>query len=420
MTRLRALRGVLVLFLSIFSGVLCVLSSYLLLLTGAAVVARVFGARMGNDLSQRLYPPLGQGRWRFAVLVPAHNEEMLIGRLLDSLAAQDYPRDRFDVHVVADNCDDQTADIAQDRGAQAYERLDPSRRGKGYALQWLLEQVRHKEQKVEKVYDAFVVLDADSVVTPNFLRGLEARLESGSQVVQAYYATLNPHASQIAGLRYAALAALHYVRPLGRLLLGLSCGLKGNGMCFASPVLERFSWESFTLAEDVEFHLTLMESGIRVDFAPEVTVLSDMPVTLGQAESQNERWERGRLYLLRERIPALIRTAMQHRSAIQLDAAAEQLIPPLSVLFSLGGVCAALALLLREKMLATLAGAAVVGQVAHLLSGLVMVRAPASAYRSLLYAPLYIAWKMAMYLRALGNGRAGDDTPWVRTSRQAA
>src|ERR1051325_5742949 len=119
---------------------------------------------------------------------------------------------------------------------------------------------------------------------------MDARLSSGSQVIQAYYSVLNAAASPLATLRYIALAAIHYLRPLGRSVLHLSIGLKGNGMCFSAPVLERFGWNWFTLAEDVEFRLALVRAGLRVDFAPDTWVLANMPVTLDQAASQNARW----------------------------------------------------------------------------------------------------------------------------------
>src|SRR5207248_5819279 len=158
-------------------------------------------------------------------------------------------------------------------------------------------------------------------------------LEAGSRVIQAYYSVLNPGESPTAALRFAALAALHYLRPLGRSTLGLSCGLKGNGMCFSMPILDRFDWRWFTLAEDIEFHLALVREGVRVDFAPETSVLADMPVAFGQATSQNARWERGRLHLLRHRVPGLLAEGVRRRSLLRLDAAAEQFIPPLSVPF---------------------------------------------------------------------------------------
>ncbi|MDQ6671976.1 MAG: glycosyltransferase family 2 protein [Chloroflexota bacterium] len=379
---------------------LSLLTLYLLVLTAAAIVAR-----------RSVVSAPGAGAWhRFAILVPAHNEEELIGRLLASLKELDYPSDLYEVCVVADNCDDATASIARSMGARVYERTDREHKAKGFALRWLLEQL-HREQRT---YDAFVMLDADSLVSTNFLSSMDARLTGGSQVIQAYYSVYNSGASAVAGLRFAALAAIHYVRPLGRSLFGLSCGLKGNGMCFAAPVVERFGWRWFTLAEDVEFHLALVRSGLRVQFAPEAIVQADMPVTLAQAASQNERWERGRLQLLSEYVPGLVLDGLRRRSLVQLDAAAEQLIPPLSVPFALSGVCLAASIALGAADLGVIAVLNLLGQMAYLVAGLVLVRAPVRTYVALSAAPVYIAWKLGLYVRAFLSRRT---TSWVRTAR---
>lgn len=387
--------------LNLVSLALLVVAAYLLTLTLAALVARPSP------------PPAGPGRRRFAVLVPAHNEEGLIARILDNLVALDYPRDCVDIHVVADNCTDGTAAVARTHGAIVHERTDQRLRGKGHALQWLLRQI---ETEVRS-YDAFVVLDADSVVDGQFLRSMDARLQAGSQVLQAYYSVLNVGESPLATLRYAALAAVHYLRPLGRSVFGLSCGLKGNGMCFAAAIVQRFDWRWFTLAEDVEFHLALVGQGVRVDFAPEAHVLADMPVTLGQAASQNERWERGRLELLKHHAPGLIRDGLRLRSALRLDAVAEQLVPPLSVPFALGGLTLIASLIVGSPIGAALAGASLLGQLIYLLTALALVRAPASAYLALSYAPVYIGWKAWLYSRALVSTRS---MAWVRTARHRA
>lgn len=387
---------------TLVAGALLLLSLYLVFLTIAACFAR------------RVAPPgNGPAVRRFAVLVPAHNEALLIGRLLLNLEDLDYPREGYDVHVVADNCEDDTAAQARELGACVHERFDRTEQSKGHALRWLQQQLQPRAAS----YSAYVVLDADSVVERGFLRAMDARLENGSQVIQAYYSVLNAGASSLAALRYAALAAIHYVRPQGRAALGLSCGLKGNGMCFAAPVLERYSWNWFALAEDVEFHLALVRDGVRVDFAPEAIVLADMPVSFRQAASQNARWERGRLELLRRHVPALLASALSTRSAVRLDAAVEQLIPPLSVPVVLGGLCLAAGVLLGQPLLALLAGLGLAGQVAHLLAGLVMVGAPAQAYLSLACAPVYVCWKAWLYARALVGG---SGTAWVRTARADA
>jgi hypothetical protein len=185
-------------------------------------------------------------------------------------------------------------------------------------------------------------------------------------------------------------------------------------MCFAAAVLERFTWRWFTLAEDVEFHLALVRAGIRVDFAPETTVSAEMPLTLTQAASQNERWERGRLQLVRHHVPRLLADGLRRGSLLRLDAAAEQLIPPLSVPFALAGVCLMAALALESPHILLLSGLSLLGQLAYVTTALVLVRAPLTTYLSLGAAPLYIAWKLGLYSRALINTRA---TSWVRTAR---
>jgi 1,2-diacylglycerol 3-beta-glucosyltransferase len=380
------------------TSVVAIVAGYLVFLTLAATFAR------------RSPPPPGPGRRRFAILVPAHNEELVIGRLLNNLARLSYAADRFDVCVVADNCDDRTAQIARSLGARVYERFAHVDRAKGFALRWLLEQV----QADGNAYDAFVVLDADTVVAADLLQRLDARLEAGSQVIQVYYTVLNATASAVAGLRFAALAALHYLRPLARSALGLSCGLKGNGMCFAAPVLDRFAWNWFSLAEDVELHLALIRHHVRVDFAWETSVQADMPVTLAQARSQNARWERGRLQLLRSHVPRLIVDGIRQRSFLKLDAAVEQLLPPLSVPVALGGACLAASLVLGAWVAATLAAVSLVAQLAYLAAGLAMVRAPISAYIALSSAPVYVAWKVGLYAQSLLTARAGA---WIRTAR---
>ncbi|TMF04474.1 MAG: glycosyltransferase [Chloroflexi bacterium] len=401
--------------LTLLSGSLLGMTAYLDALTVAAAIRSRRPTR----------PTDASPRHRFAVLVPAHNEELLIGRLLDNLQQLDYPSDLYEVCVVADNCTDRTAELARAAGAKVYERFDPTQRAKGYALRWLLEQLGTNERTSEpenartKPFDAFVILDADSVVSRNFLRSMDARLASGAQVIQAHYSVLNADEGSVAGLRSAALAAVHYLRPLGRAALGLSCGLKGNGMCFAAEILERFAWSWFTLAEDVEFHLALVSQGVRVDFAPEATVLADMPLTLEQAASQNDRWERGRLQLVKHYLPRLVLDSLRHRSPLRFDAAVEQLIPPLSIPFALSCVMlvAALALALAGHggtLPLALAACSLVGQVAYLLAALALVRAPRSRYVSLGKAPIYIAWKVSLYARALLPTRGSE---WVRTAR---
>jgi cellulose synthase/poly-beta-1,6-N-acetylglucosamine synthase-like glycosyltransferase len=352
-------------------------------------------------------------RYRFALLVPAHNEELLLPRLLQSFADLAYPPDLYDVHVVADNCTDNTAVFASAAGAFVHERTNLQERGKGYALRWLLTRLAERGLR----YDAYVIIDADSVVSANLLAVLSAHLAQGDQAIQCYYGVLNAGESWPSALRYVALTLFNGLRPRGRDTLRLSAGLRGNGMCFAAPIIERFGWDAFTLAEDAEFHLVLVGAGVRVAYAGEATVLADMPTSLRQSQSQNVRWERGRLHLLRTYALPLLADAVRRRDAMRLDAVAEGFVPPLAVLMGLSSLSFALTAILRLRAARRLSALVLLGQALYTLVGLRLAGAGVRAYLALFMAPVYIVWKVWIYLIAAIGLRGKHQ--WVRTERSA-
>ncbi len=388
--------GVLLLLLQ---GLFALLTGYLLLLLGAAAARRRHPA------------PGGAEEPRFIVLVPAHNEEVGIAATLASLRALDYPRDRYEVVVIADNCDDRTAPLARAAGATVLERTDPALRGKGHALAWALGRLLPARPDA----DAIVFLDADCQVSPNLLRALAARLVSGAAAVQADYVVANPGASWSSGLRFAAFALNNTVAPLGQSALGLSCGLLGNGMAFRRDLLERQPWTAFTLAEDAEYHARLVAAGERVVFAPEARVTSPMPTTLREARQQNLRWEGGKWLLIRTWAPRLLAAGLRRRDPGALHAGLRLLLPPQSLLLGGNLALAALAAALRHPLGRRLAALQLLGQAGYVLGGLALVRAPAGVYRALALAPVLMAWKIGLYLKILaGRGPRG----WVRTDRE--
>lgn len=352
------------------------------------------------------------GLLRFAILVPAHDEAATIGRLLDSLQRVDYPASRIDVLVVADNCDDHTAAIAAQRGARVFERHDSERRGKGYALAWLLARMA----EADRHYDVCVVLDADSSVRPDFLRALAAAFAGGAEIAQGYYTVLKLDGSRAERLREVALALVHYLRPLAKSAIGASSGLKGNGMAFRAEVLERFGWPTAGLAEDVEFHLHLLRAGLRVEFVPNAVVYGEMPGSLRRAGSQNLRWEAGRLATVRRQALPLLAFGVRHAHLAAVDAAIEQLVPPISVPALIAVAALPAGLLLGVPALWLPAGAFLAILTGYLLAGLVLARVGPRSWLALGYAPAYAAWKCLIYGRALVSR---GERPWVRTARAA-
>lgn len=395
-------------------SVLGVLAAYHVVLAAAAWQARWSGG------DRTTLPRVA--RHRFAVLVPAHDEERLLGSTLKSLLALDYPEELFDVHVVADHCSDRTADVARSCGVAVHEHEDPRPAGKGPALQWLLDRLASEGN----VYDAAVFVDADTIVDPRFLRVADAHLAVGASVIQSYYSVRDVGSSPAVGLRAAALAARHYLRPLGRSRLGGTAGLHGNGMVLTIEVLGRHRWSSH-LTEDIELQVLLLLDGTKVVFAPDAVVEAEMPVTLDAARTQHERWERGRLELARRFVPPLVGRAVLGGPAGRVayaDAVLDQVVPPLSIVAA-GSSALALTSVARACWRpdppavrhAAIAVALVGAEAAYVVSALRLARVPLSVYRSLLGAPRLVAWKARLWLRMLARDRGVD---WVRTARNEA
>jgi 1,2-diacylglycerol 3-beta-glucosyltransferase len=353
-------------------------------------------------------PAPAQRKRRFAIIVPAHNEEAVIARTLDSLLRLNYPRRLFDVHVVADNCDDRTAAIARRYTPFVHERSDETARGKGQALRWLFDRLPAGG------YDAFAVVDADGVVCPDFLSAMNDRLESGCLAVQGYDGVLNPEQSWVSSLRAVAFCLLHHSRRKGMSALGASAGLAGNGMVFAAELWRAREWDAFGLTEDLELHSKLAMAGVKVALAPGASVLSDMPTSLAASRDQNLRWERGRLALAGSYAPRLLAAAFRSRDWPKLAAALDLLIPPLSVHALLAVAFLALSLLLGSTVAIVLAAAIVLGLVVYVVAGLAAAKAPLRLWLALGFAPLYVLWKGWLYAQAL---LARGPPSWTRTKR---
>lgn len=360
------------------------------------------------------------GSIRFAIIIPAHNEEGVIGQLLASICALEYPRDLFDVYVIADNCDDDTAGVAERSGvARALSRHDEARRGKGYALAWAFERLLSHAPE----YGAFVVIDADSIVNAHLLTAYAHALRSGAPAAQASNMVLNTGDSPATVLRWLALTLMNYVRPLGRNGLGGSSTLTGNGMCLSRRLLVRLPWTAFGLSEDYQYYLTIVEAGEWVRFAPEARVRSVMPTTFDAMRSQDLRWESaGHGPSTREWFTRLVRQALRHRDWRRFDAALELVAPPLSqvivavALADTLGVCFMLALGLWAPLV--LAALLTLGLGVYLGSALFMTRPPARAYLALLSAPGFLLWKV--WLAVALRGRTSRTGAWIRTERAHA
>ncbi|CVK19694.1 MULTISPECIES: glycosyltransferase family 2 protein [Sporomusa] len=251
----------------------------------------------------------------FAVIVAAHNEEQVIGQLVENLHVLKYPRELYDIYVVADNCKDKTAHIAKNAGAIVYERFNSEQRGKGYAMEWMFEKLFEQP----KQYDAVVVFDADNLVDTNFLLEMNSRLCKGEKVIQGYLDAKNPNDTWISGTFAISFWVVNHIWHLAKYNLGLSSVLGGTGMCISTDILKRFGWGATCLTEDMEFTMKTLLIGIRTTWAHDAIVYDEKPLTFMQSWKQRKRWAQGHFDVASRYIPKLITEGIKRRDIRLLD-----------------------------------------------------------------------------------------------------
>ena len=234
---------------------------------------------------------------RYAVLISARNEEAVIGQLLDSIARQDYPADLVTTFVVADNCTDSTAQVARDAGAVVFERFNKLRVGKGYALDFLLDQI--KEQYGAEWFDGYFVFDADNLLQRDYITRMNEVFDQGCSIVTSYRNSKNYGDNWISAgyalwfLRDAAF--LNYPRSR----LGISCVVAGTGFLFSREIMLRCGgWPFHTLTEDTEFTVHSIIEGERIGYCSEAEIFDEQPTRFSQSWRQRMRWSKGYIQVL--------------------------------------------------------------------------------------------------------------------------
>jgi cellulose synthase/poly-beta-1,6-N-acetylglucosamine synthase-like glycosyltransferase len=361
-------------------------------------------------------PTPASGALKFRLLVPAHNESAVIQRTVKSLLALQWPEAQRRITVIADNCEDDTASLAAAAGAEVWARQDAVLRGKGFALEFGYNRVL-----AEQWADAVVVIDADTEVTPNLLAAFSARLAGADggaiQALQAYSGVLNPGINWRTRLVTIAMTLMHRLRSRGRERLGVSSGLRGNGLCLRCEVLRTVPYSSFSIVEDLEYSITLGRAGVIVHYVDEAEVLAEMVSSAKAAESQRGRWENGRAQIRREQAWPLLRQALVRRDGVLLDLAIDLIVPPIATLGVAAVALLAVALLLRVFGLASIWGLLLpVVSLAFLalytLRGIGLSGLGWRGWRDLVFLPFFVFWKLSLLLRR--RAPAG----WVRTQRE--
>lgn len=272
---------------------------------------------------------------KFMAIIPAHNEEMVIKNLVESLTEQDYPKELYDIYVIADNCTDRTAEIAKEAGAIVLKRFDEQNKTKGHALNWFIKQ------KIEENadYDALCVFDADNIVDKNFLKNMNKKLCQGEEVVQGYRDIKNPTDSWISAGYAIFYWMMHRFYHLARYNLGLSPLLNGTGFMVKFDILKPNGWQTVTLTEDIEFSLINIAKGRKLGWAVDAIVYDEQPTTFKASWSQRSRWTVGHLQCMKEYTGKLINGIKEYKTLMNFDGALYLFgIPMMLLTFALLGV----------------------------------------------------------------------------------
>jgi cellulose synthase/poly-beta-1,6-N-acetylglucosamine synthase-like glycosyltransferase len=346
----------------------------------------------------------GSGCASLTVLVPAHNEEALIGRCVRSVMASG--ASGVDVLVIAHNCTDATAMRARDAGADVLVLDDPRQVGKGCALSYGFTATLARSSH------GVLVIDADSVIEPGLVERVQRRLSTGTPALQCRYELFDSQNWPHARLTALAFHAFNVIRPRGRARLGFSAGILGNGFALHREVLKHVPYNAHSIVEDLEYHLTLVRANIRVEFIDAAVVRGEMPVTSEGAKVQRARWEGGRFRVMRQWAPRLLADAVRGRP---------RLIEPLLDLLALPISSQVILLLLAACLPVTwlrlyvLAASAVL--LFHVTIAAVSGPGLLKTIKGLSTVPSYIVWKVRIFPKILHASRA--DAAWVRTERQS-
>jgi len=230
---------------------------------------------------------------RYAILIAARNEQSVLPHLLRSIAAQDYPQELITTYVVADNCSDATAQLAAQGGARVYQRSNTQQVGKGYALNYLISKI-HEEGTYES-YDAFLVFDADNLLSKDFITQINKTFSDGYDGATSYRNAKNLNTNWV-----SAFMSMWYLHDsahlnLSRYLLGVPCHVTGTGFGFTRQLLDKMggNWNFFTLTEDIEFSAWCATHGARIGYNYDAVLYDEQPVRFRQSWRQRTRWTQG-------------------------------------------------------------------------------------------------------------------------------
>lgn len=350
---------------------------------------------------------------KVTILVPAHNEELVIAATIEKITPILKKQDRL--VVIADNCSDRTVEIARARGATVIERYDSQNRGKGYALDYGLQFIKPEPS------DVVLIIDADCTVHPHAIEKLtEYAIAKGRPVQGTYLMTAagDSKSSKDFVAQFANIVR-NLVRPRGLNSLGQSTLLNGTGMAFPWSVITTVDLASGHIVEDMKLGLDLAIAGHKPAFCQEAKVTAPFPSSLQTSRNQKTRWEHGHLEMIKAYVPILLKESIYQKRIDLFVSALDLCIPPLSLLIviwvtmmAVSGFTALFGLSFIPAAIVATAGFCFLMAIIIAWAKFARQDLPLG---KLLTVPFYIFWKIPVYLQFLVK----PQKMWVRTTRDS-
>ena len=264
------------------------------------VFHKVFYFLIGMFFTRKFKP--AKNKHKYDIMIAARNEKNVIGNLLDSIHKQDYPNDLYTIFVVADNCTDNTAEIARNKGAIVYERFDEKHKTKGYALEFLVNNIE-KDYGVES-FEGYFIFDADNLLKSDYISKMNDAFDEGCKIITSYRNTKNFDENWV-----ASTYAIHWIRSIrlnhrARSVLRLATNIQGTGFLFSNEIIKN-GWHYTSLTEDRALTADAVAQGYQITYQDEAEFYDEQPVSVKVALRQRLRWSKGHLQAFAQSGPYL-------------------------------------------------------------------------------------------------------------------
>ena len=341
-----------------------------------------------------------------AILIPAHNESLVIAKTIQTILPQLSAQDQL--LIVVDNCTDDTAVIARNLGAEVIERFNTEQRGKGYALDHGIQHLKINPPQV------VMIVDADCSISDQFIQVLARSCAQLKRPVQALDLMLSP-ANPSLKLRVAEFAWLvkNKVRPLGFKALGLPCQLMGTGMAFLWSDITQMSLANGHIAEDMKLGIEFCRAKKAPLFIPDVLISSQFPQSVQAGNTQRARWEHGHLGMILSEAPSLLLEAIKTRNLQMFGLACDLIVPPLAVLTLMCLVVFILSLISSSPLALLLSTTLLIVLTVSVMLAWFYFGRKIISFKQLCYAPMYMLIKIPLYIKFFFNRQVD----WVRSKR---